>query len=253
MSMDRDLLDTAVEMARQAGQITLEYFRSDRLGTTTKADGTPVTLADTAAESHLRAALRDAFPDDAIKGEEEDDEPGTSGRCWYIDPIDGTAAFTRGVPTYSNLIALIDEDGPAIGVIHLPAMGETVAAGRGLGCELNKAPCSVSGTAELDTDAYFTSTGYEDFSPDQLAAVHRSGMKMRTWGDAYGYALVATGRCDVMFDPIVSEWDVAPMPIILSEAGGRFTGLDQSDGFSAGTGLATNGVLHPAALDLLHP
>jgi len=251
MSIDRELVDTAAEMAITAGELTLDYFQTDRLDTERKADGTPVTVADKLTERHLREAIGARFPDDAIKGEEEADTPGTSGRCWYIDPIDGTSAFTRGVPTYSTLLAIIDGEGPAVGVIHLPALGETVTAGRGVGCFLNGEPTQVSTTDDIGSNTYFTTTGYEGFSPGQLTACHNSGMSLRTWGDAYGYALVATGRCDVMMDPVVNDWDVAPMPIILSEAGGRFTGLDGSDGFQAGHGIATNGHLHGRMLSLL--
>lgn len=251
MTIDRDLVAVAAELARAAGDTTLEYFRTDRLGTEHKADGTPVTVADKLAERQLREAIEARFPDDAIKGEEEDDRAGTSGRCWYIDPIDGTSAFTRGVPTYSTLLAMIDQDGPAVGVIHLPAMGETVSAGRGVGCFLNGEPTGVSDTDEINRSTFFTATGYEDFTPAQLSAISSTGMSMRTWGDAYGYALVATGRCDVMVDPIVSDWDIAPMPVILTEAGGRFSGLDGSSGFQAGTGIGSNGVLHDRMLALL--
>lgn len=251
MTIDSALVTTAASFAQQAGDLTLEYFKSDRLGTEHKADGTPVTVADTRAERLLRTLIAEAFPDDAIRGEEEDDVPGTSGRCWFIDPIDGTSAFTKGVPTYSNLLSLVDDDGPLVGIINLPALGETVSAGRGVGCFWNGEPTGVSAETDFGRQTFFTATGYEDFTPGQLTAVLTSGCSLRTWGDAYGYALVATGRCDIMFDPIVNDWDVAPMPVILAEAGGRFSSLDGRPGFDHGTGVATNGVLHDRVLELL--
>ena len=132
-------------LARQAGESTLPYFRSVDLEVEQKDDDTPVTEADRGAERLLRKELpAEAFPDDAIIGEEEDATAGTSGRTWIVDPIDGTKAFTHGVPLYSTLLAAADEHGPLLGVICLPALPETVWAGRGLGCFLDGQPCHVS-------------------------------------------------------------------------------------------------------------
>ena len=249
-AVDRDLLELAVDLTRRAGALTLEWFRSDRLGVDHKGDGTPVTDADRAAERFLREQLAEVAPDDAVAGEEEADTAGTSGRRWIIDPIDGTKAFTHGVPLYCNLLALEDEAGPAIGVINLPALGETVYAGRGLGCFCDGAPARVSTTATL-AGAYVSTSGWESWGDDALGRVKASGAAMRTWGDGYGYALVATGRLDAMVDPEVALWDVAPMPVILAEAGGRFSALDGAPDADRGTGMATNGVLHDELLALL--
>jgi histidinol phosphatase-like enzyme (inositol monophosphatase family) len=247
---DRALLDTAVELVLRAGALTLEWFGSDALRVDTKGDGTPVTEADRAAERFLREELGRRFPDDAIVGEEEPDHQGTSGRTWTIDPIDGTKAFTRGVPLYSNLLALDDEHGPAIGIINIPALGEVVAAGRGLGCTRNGTPCAVSTTATLDT-AYASTSGIDGWPSGMLQRVLDSPVKLRTWGDGYGYVLVATGRIDAMIDPQVAPYDVAPMRTILPEAGGRFTDLGGVARADGGSGLATNGALHDAFLALL--
>ena len=141
---DADLLDTAVDLVRRAGSLTLDWFQSSSLVIDRKGDGTPVTEADRAAERFLREEITRRFPDDAIVGEEEADREGRSGRQWIIDPIDGTKAFTHGVPLFCNLLAVNDEHGPAIGVINLPALGETVYAGRGLGCFDNGEPARVS-------------------------------------------------------------------------------------------------------------
>jgi len=143
-SVDPALLDEAVTLARMAGELTLQYFRSTDLGIDHKGDGTPVTAADRGAERLIREELAKRHPDDGILGEEEAELIGTSGRRWILDPIDGTKAFTHGVPLYTNLLALEDEDGIAIGVINVPALGETVWAGRGLGCFCNGAPAHVS-------------------------------------------------------------------------------------------------------------
>jgi histidinol-phosphatase len=243
-----ELLDVAVSLTRQAGELTLRWFRAKDLTVDRKGDGTPVTEADRTAERFLRQEITRRFPDDAIVGEEEADTSGSSGRTWIIDPIDGTKAFTHGVPLYSNLLAVEDAEGPAIGVINLPALTETVWAGRGLGCWVNEQPARVSSRDRL-AGSYLSSCGFDYWTDPMMAAARASRASLRTWGDGYGYALVATGRIDAMVDPVVARWDVAPMPVILSEAGGRFTDLEGRDGTEGGTGLATNGRLHDEWLE----
>lgn len=248
--VDRALLDEAVELVRRAGELTLQWFRSSTLEVERKGDGTPVTAADRAAERFLREEIAARHPDDEVIGEEEADQPGTSGQRWTIDPIDGTKAFTHGVPLYTNLLAVDDEHGPAVGVINMPALGETVYAGRGLGCWCGDATARVSARDRLP-GSYLTTSGFSYWEQADLLAVHGSGAFMRTWGDGYGYSLVATGRVDAMVDPVAGTWDLAAMPVILTEAGGRFTDLDGHDRIDGGHGLATNGTIHDEVLELL--
>ena len=248
--VEPELVDEAVALAHLAGELTLRYFRSADLQVDLKGDGTPVTAADQGAERLLRDELAGRYPDDAILGEEEPESSGRSGRRWIIDPIDGTKAFTHGVPLYSNLLALEDEHGIAIGVINLPALGETVYAGRGLGCFSNGAPASVSSRSGLE-GAYLTSSGYGSWTDATLLAAKHAGIELRTWGDGYGYALVATGRAEAMLDPAAELYDLAPMPVILAEAGGTFTDVDGQPGPGRGSGLATNGLIHDELLALL--
>ena len=248
--IERELLDFAVEVVATAGEATLRWFRSADLAVDTKADGTPVTEADRTAERLMRERIADRFPEDGVLGEEEPERPGRSGRRWIVDPIDGTKAFTRGVPLYSTLLALHDADGPALGVIGLPALGQAVYAGRGLGCWADGRPARVSDTATLD-GAYLTSSGYGHWPDQALLAVKHAGCHLRTWGDGYGYALVATGRVDAMVDPAVDLYDVAAMPVILTEAGGRFTSVDGREEADGGSGVATNGRVHHELLGLL--
>jgi len=243
-------LDDAVAMVREAGDLTLRWFRSASLTVDAKGDGTPVTEADRAAERLLRERIAERWPDDAITGEEEDDRPGTSGRTWIIDPIDGTKTFTCGVPLYTNLLALHDDDGAVIGVINVPALGITVWAGRGLGCFENGEPARVSDRADL-SGAYLSSSGFDHWDDDALVAVKGSGVHLRTWGDGYGFVLVATGRIEAMVDPAAALWDVAPLPVILAEAGGRFTDIGGTPGVGSGGAVATNGLVHDAVLDLV--
>ncbi|MCX7621653.1 MAG: hypothetical protein N2037_12520 [Acidimicrobiales bacterium] len=240
----------SVELVRQAGELTLQWFRAEELRVEHKGDGTPVTEADKAAERYLRSEIARRWPADSIVGEEEAATTGASGRTWIIDPIDGTKAFTRGVPLYCNLLALEDEHGPAIGIINVPALAETVYAGRGLGCYINGVRVSVSNHARLE-GAHVSTCGFDYWDDTLLLAIKHAGTNMRTWGDGYGYALVATGRIDAMIDPEVAVWDIAPMPVVLSEAGGRFTNFAGGDDLRHGTGLATNGLIHDELLDLI--
>ena len=249
---ERDLLDTAVELAQQAGELTLRWFRRTDLEVDTKSDGSPVTQADRAAERLIRDELARRYPADTVIGEEHPDTAGTSARRWYIDPVDGTKSFTRGVAMYTTLLALSDEHGPAIGVAYSPASGELVAAGRGLGCTYNGTPCAVSETADLE-GAYLTTSGYDYWAEPALQTVARSGVNMRTWGDGYGYVLLASGRVDVMVDPGLSPWDVAPMNVIIPEAGGRITDFAGVELPDQGDVVATNGRLHVDVLSMLAP
>lgn len=244
---DQATLDLAVQLVRAAGERTLRWFRADDLRVDAKPDGTPVTEADRDAERFLRNELGAAFPDDGVLGEEEAPTDSRSGRRWIIDPIDGTKAFTCGVPLYSNLLALEDEHGVAIGVVNLPALGETVWAGRGLGCWSDRGPASVAATTSLD-GAYLMSSSFDHWRPAQMAAVRGAGAHLRTWGDGYGYALVATGRAAAMVDPVVEPYDVGPMPVILAEAGGRFTDLAGGDTIYGGSGIASAGPIHDELL-----
>jgi len=250
-----ELLDEAVGLARRAGDLTLDWFGGDALDLQTKADNTPVTIADRRAERLVREELARLHPADGIIGEEEDDVAGTSGRRWVVDPIDGTYGFVHGVPLYSTLLAVLDEAGPLIGVIHLPVLGETVFAGRGLGAFRRRpdgtvVPARVSTHATIAGAAVMTS-GIDNWAEGRLDRLHASGAKVRTWGDGYGYALVATGRVEAMVDPVVSVWDLAPMPVILREAGGTFSTVDGRDDLWGGSGVGTNGRVHGELLGLL--
>ncbi|MFP3908154.1 MAG: inositol monophosphatase family protein [Acidimicrobiales bacterium] len=248
---DAALMETAVEILREAGELTLGHFRSVDLEIDSKGDGTPVTVADRGAERLIRERLAAHFPDDAVLGEEEAPHEGSSGRRWIIDPIDGTKAFTHGVPLYTNLLAFDDEHGPAVGVINVPALGDTVWAGRGLGCFCNGEPARVSTRTDLAGSWMMTSGLGGTWTDELIARVRSAEIHLRTWGDGYGYVLVATGRAEAMLDPAVALWDVAPMPVIMSEAGGRFTSTTGDPSPDLGSGIGTNGALHDQLLDLI--
>ena len=245
-------LETCVEIAREAGQLTLEWYRGSAFSIDHKHDGSPVTAADLAVETLMRERLNDAFPNDSLLGEEQPDTSGTSGRTWVIDPIDGTKAFMRGVPLFANLLALVDEHGPAVGVINLPALGETIWAGRGLGAFHNGEPCRVNDHEGL-AGAFVCTSGFGYWPDAALRVLLDSPVKLRTWGDAYGYALVATGQAEAMVDPEAFPWDLAPIAVIIAEAGGSFSAFDGRTGadvWSSGSAIATNSRIHGDLLAL---
>jgi histidinol-phosphatase len=247
------LLEFAVDLARGAGDITLEYFRK-KPETSTKKDGTYVTVADREAEAYLRRQIAERFPDDGILGEEEGESEGRSGRRWIIDPIDGTFAFVHGVPFYGVLIGLEIDGELSVGVANLPALNEIVSAARGSGCFLNGEPARVSKTEKL-ADALLLST---DFLACPRYGFGRAAESMqsrarasRTWGDCYGYVLVATGRADVMIDPVINLWDCAALLPIVEEAGGTFTDWRGVRTAGGGNAIATNGLLFDEVMDLV--
>ncbi len=250
----RTYLDFMIETAFLAGRKTLAHFQTG-VQADFKADRSPVTLADRAAEELIRARIQTRFPGHAIIGEEFGRTETPEGApCWIVDPIDGTKSFLRGIPLYAVLLGLEIEGHVAAGVAYFPAMDEMLAAADGLGCWWNGRPAHVSNVPSLD-QAWITST--DPLSFDEVgkrpawerlkqAAYHRGG-----WGDAYGYLLVATGRAEVMLDPIMEVWDCGPFPPILREAGGYFGDWQGNPTIHAREALATSQLLLPEVLALL--
>lgn len=244
MSDDRaERIRLALDLAGVAGTVSQRYFADGNLAVHTKGDGTPVTLADREIEHAMRTAVSTDFGDDGFVGEEFPDTAGDSGYRWIVDPIDGTKSFIRGVPLYANLIALQEGDEIVFGVINLPSAGITVHAERGKGCWRNGVPARVSTCADLD-GAYVMATWLEDWEPEVVEGLRAEGVVLRTWGDAFGYAMVASGDADAVVDYTTQPYDLAPMPVIIEEAGGRFTSLDGRRMFDGGNGIASNGLIH---------
>ena len=249
----RDLMEVALALAEEAGAITLKYFRGD-FEVETKADASVVTVADRETETFLREAIAKRFPGDGILGEEFGEVRPDARRRWIVDPIDGTFSFVHGVPLYGVLIG-IEQGGESVaGVIHMPALGETVAAARGEGCHSQGRRVSVSATAGLSAALWMSSEMNLERFPWRAAAVRRLASAAghgRTWGDCYGYLMVASGRADVMIDPVMSVWDCAALLPVIEEAGGRFTDWRGRRTIRGGNAVATNGLLHDEVIALL--
>lgn len=239
------MLDFAVEVAWRAGRATLAHYQTG-IAAEAKPDDSPVTVADRAAERVARQLIATRFPADAILGEEEGETKSGADRRWILDPIDGTRTFVRGVPFYGVLLALEYEADAVLGVMHFPALEETVYAARGLGCWWNGRRALVSDETQLGRALVLT-TDVENIEREQRGAgwnaLRRAAGLCRTWGDCYGYALVATGRAEVMIDPVLSLWDAAPLAPIMEEAGGVFTDLDGTPGHRVTSAVATNAAL----------
>jgi histidinol phosphatase-like enzyme (inositol monophosphatase family) len=239
------LLEFAQEAAWQAGRLTLGYFQTD-VPSERKADNTPVTLADKEAERLLRELITRYWPDHGIIGEEFGRSPSNSPYTWIIDPIDGTKSFVSGVPLYSNLLALTDGDQALLGVANFPALDEMIYARRGGGCYWNGRRVHVSDKTDLSEALILTS----ELNYFQLANRWEAWLRLceqsyaqRTWGDAYGYFLVATGRAEVMVDPAMYVWDCGPFQVIMEEAGGTFTDWQGTPTIHGQESVATNGAL----------
>jgi histidinol phosphatase-like enzyme (inositol monophosphatase family) len=247
-------LQFALDAAWQAGRITLGYFQT-KLTPDKKADNTPVTIADRTAEQKLRELISRYWPDHGIIGEEFEPTLGSANLTWIIDPIDGTKTFVQGVPLYGVLIALMNGQSPLVGVAHFPALNETVYAARGQGCFWNGRRAHVSTVSDIKQAVLLASEG--DMTNSIRSAEWQQLLKttyiQRTWGDSYGYALVATGRAEIMVDAVVKIWDCAPFPVILEEAGGTFTDWKGTPGIDAGESIATNGLLFESVMALVKP
>lgn len=244
--------DFAERIAREAGQATLRHFCQNDVQVDWKADNSPVTEADREAELLLRERVEDRFPNDGILGEEFGVKEGTSDFRWLFDPIDGTKSFVAGVPLYSTLVGIVRDKTPVIGVIEIPALDERVYACVGQGCwhrrgESPPQRATVSECASL-AQARFVTTAVASFAEcrgqagaEAFALLQDATWITRTWGDGYGYLLVATGRAEVMVDPVMNPWDVGPLLPVLTEAGGSFTDWNGNPTIEAGEGIATNG------------
>ncbi len=250
----RPYLEFAVESAYEAGRLTLGYFGAEAARPEFKADDTPVTVADREAERLIRARIEDRYPGHAVLGEEFGQTGGAgSEHLWILDPIDGTKSFVRGVPLYGVLIGLQIAGTCEVGAAYFPALDEMVCAATGEGCYLNGRRTQVStrsldqGTVCFTEVASFREHG-RDAAWERVLDVAGSA---RGWSDAYGHALVATGRAELMLDPIMNPWDCGPFPPILREAGGSFGDWSGNETIHANEAMSATTTTLPEALRLI--
>ena len=247
----------ALALADAADAVTLPRFRASDLRVERKPDRTPVTDADTACEDRLRALLATHRPEDAVLGEERGGSLG-AGRVWVLDPIDGTKNFSRGVPVWASLIALVVDGRPTAGVVSAPALGRRWWAAAGEGAHtrdpargIDDGPVAVSGVADL-ADAYASTTDLDHWRTlgrqEHWLALTRETWESRAFGDFWHHCLVAEGLMDVAVEPEANTWDLAAAQILVEEAGGRLTDLTGAARPDGGDSLTTNGRLHDAAL-----
>lgn len=261
-----EFLKIALKASELAQENILKYFQND-VGIEWKADKTPVTIADKKTEELCREFWARETPGFGVIGEEFGIESPDAEYQWVIDPIDGTKAFIHGVPLFGTLIALYKKGNPIASLIRIPAMNTAVWAVKDGGAFLDGRPVKCSQVSELSEALVLSGTvntmeteGYGE----AYAKLRRAAKLHRGWGDCYGYYLVAAGRAELMVDPIVSLWDIAPYPLLFSEAGGKFSTIDGKtslfdaegkpvapiyEGFSS---VATNGHLHQITLDTLN-
>ena len=253
--MTTSWLDPVAELARIAGDVAVQHFRRDS-AVEWKGDGSPVTIADRHAETVAREWIRTHFPDDGILGEEFGEERPDAPRRWILDPIDGTKSFIAGVALWGTLVAVTEGEHVLAGAIHAPVTNELVVAARGEGCWWNGVRAQVSTTSSIERMVLCTT---DDRFPDRPVrrarwqALADRARVVRTWGDCYGYLLVATGRADVMVDDLMNPWDAAAVQVVVEEAGGVFTDFrDRATAFG-GDSVATNAALARAVRDVLMP
>ncbi len=250
----RTRYEAALDVARQAGLFALKHFDAD-VAVEWKEDRSPVTLADRGAEQLLRKTLLDWFPRDGFLGEESGATPGTSGFRWIVDPIDGTRSFVRGVPLWATLVGLEYQGELIAGAAFLPALNQMYRALRGDGAYRDDRPLRVSSVATLQ-DAHIFYSSIKWFaragSEAQFLKLIKQTQRQRGFGDFYGFLLVAQGSGDLMIEHGVHSWDLAALVPIVLEAGGKMTAWDGKENIDKPDVLASNGLLHDAALQIIN-
>jgi histidinol-phosphatase len=244
-------LQLALELADAADAITMRHYRSTSLQVRTKVDMTPVSEADEAVERMVRERLAADRPEDGIVGEEFG-VSGASSRRWIIDPIDGTKNYVRGIPVFATLIGLEENGRIMAGVVSAPALARRWWAARGEGAFCNGEAIHVSRIAAL-ADSHLTYDSINDFDQYggavRFLSLMRHCTRSRGFGDFWAHMLVAEGAVEIALEPKVAIWDMAPIQVIVEEAGGRFTDMRGEPRIDGGSSLSTNGLVHDAVLE----
>jgi myo-inositol-1(or 4)-monophosphatase len=243
------------ELAEKSGAFIRPYFANPGLVVEIKADDSPVTAADRGAEELLRGLIARRFPDHGVIGEEFGDTNADAEWVWVLDPIDGTKAFITGVPLWGTLIALLHRGQPVLGAIHQPILGQLMI-GDGVTTTLNGRVVRVRSCEKIETATFLTSdplnpAKYQDGAAyDALSARARL---VRTWGDCYGYLLLASGQADIMCDPVMNPWDIAALVPIVRGAGGVITDWQGGDPVRGQSIVAATPSLHAQVIAALNP
>jgi len=249
--MDRRL-EVAIAAARAAGEVALRHFRTT-LDVEFKDDRSPVTRADRECEQRIIDVIRSAFPDHGFVGEELGEHPGVTAR-WIIDPIDGTKNFIRGIPYFATLIGLEEDGAITTGVVYAPAVDDLLYAQRGCGAFDRHGALRVSTIPRLrDGMVLFGGLGIFRQAgcwPGLERLVDASG-RQRGFGDYFGHTFVARGQAEAMVELDLKPWDMAPIKILIEEAGGRFTDVAGVPTIYGGSAVASNGLVHDEILALL--
>ena len=243
------------ELAQKSGEFIRPFFGDPSLVVEIKGDQSPVTRADRGAEELLRALIRKEYPQHGIVGEELGCENSDAEFVWVLDPIDGTKAFIAGVPLWGTLIALLHQGQPVLGCIHQPILQQFML-GDGQTTALNGRAVRVRSCARIEDATVLTS---DPLNPAKYqngtaynALTHRARL-VRTWGDCYGYLLVASGWADVMLDPIMNPWDIAALVPVIRGAGGTITDWHGGEPVKAQSTVAAATTLHPQVIAALNP
>jgi histidinol phosphatase-like enzyme (inositol monophosphatase family) len=242
------------DLAEESGAFIAPYFGRADLAVEAKADASPVTAADQGAEQLLRARIAARFPEHGILGEEFGTERADAEWVWVLDPIDGTKAFITAVPLWGTLIGLLHRGEPVLGCIHQPILGQLVL-GDGVCTTLNGRPVRCRATTEIEAATVLTSdhlnlARYQD--GEACGRLLERARLVRTWGDAYGYLLLATGHADVCLDPIMNPWDIAALVPVVRGAGGVISDWRGAAAYPAEhTVAATTPALHAAVIEAL--
>ena len=244
-----------IELAASSGDFIRPHFGRPGLAVETKADDTPVTVADRGAEQLMREQIRRKFPDHGILGEEFGAENSGAEFVWVLDPIDGTKAFAAACPLFGTLIALVHQGKPLLGAIHQPVLRQLLV-GDGASAVLNGRSVRLRACARVEDATLLTSDPWNPGRYRDGAAfdgLARRARLVRTWGDCYGYLLVAGGWADIMCDPIMNPWDIPALIPIVQGAGGIVTDWHGGDPTQADSVVAAGPVLHPLVIAALNP
>lgn len=246
--------DFAVRTVFEAGRLSLGYFQTG-IRPEFKDDDTPVTVADREGEGSIRARIEARYPDHAIVGEEfAEKEPQGSSCRWYVDPIDGTKAFVRGVPLYAVLLALEIDGEVEVGAAYFPALDELISAATGLGCYWNgrRAKVSDANTLSEAVVCFTEAQSFDEYGRSrEWERIRNAAYSSRGWSDAYGHLLVATGRAEAMVEPAINPWDCAPFLPIIREAGGYFGDWSGDETIHAPEAISANPAIARELLDLV--